>query len=219
MNPTIRLSPDLPFHAGIKNIIFDFGGVLCNIDPGLTEKAFARLGIRAYDTARAITATNGVFEQLETGTITPDEFRDHLRPWFPHPVSNEAFDNAWNALLLDFPEPRLRLLEHLRARYRIFLLSNSNEIHYRKYVADFSNRYGYPDFDALFEKAWFSFRIGLKKPDPAVFEYVLKDKNLLPGQTLFIDDTRIHTQSAGQTGMHAHFLDLSAGQTVLNLFA
>ncbi len=218
MNPSFRLSAALPFHAGIKNIIFDFGGVLCNIDPGRTEKAFGELGIRAYDTARAISATNGVFEQLETGAITPGEFRNRLRPFFPAPVSDETFDRAWNALLLDFPEPRLRLLENIRNHYRIFLLSNSNEIHYRKYAADFSALYDYPDFGTLFEKAWFSFRIGLKKPDPAVFRYVLQDKNLIPEQTLFIDDTCIHTEAARQTGIHAYHLKINDGESVLSLF-
>ena len=218
MNPPLRITAALPFHAEIKNIIFDFGGVLCNIDPRLTEKAFGQLGIRAYDTARAISATNGVFEQLETGAISADEFRARLRPFFPGPVSDETFDHAWNALLLDLPEPRLRLLENIRNQYRIFLLSNSNEIHYRKYAADFTARYNYPDFDTLFEKAWFSFRIGLKKPDPAVFQYFLRDKNLIPEQTLFIDDTCVHTDVARQTRIHAYHLKINDGESVLSLF-
>ena len=222
MNSRNPEAPRLASHVAIgniRNIIFDFGGVLCNIDVERTKQAFLDLGQKRFDTGQSITRTTGLFEALETGTIGPGEFRDHVRKMFDHPVSDEEIDTAWNALLLDFPEPRVRLLEALKGRYRIFLLSNSNVIHYDSYSAQFARQYGYPNLDALFEKAWFSYRIGLKKPDREIFEFVLHDGGLDPSETLFIDDTLIHVEGARTAGLHAWHLDLAKGDEVASLFS
>lgn len=222
MNSSFQEAPRLASHVAtgdIRNIIFDFGGVLCNIDVERTKKAFIGLGQKRFDTGQSITRTTGLFEALETGTIAPAAFRDHVRKMFDHPVSDEAIDTAWNALLLDFPEPRVRLLEALKGRYRIFLLSNSNVIHYDSYSAQFARQYGYRDLDALFEKAWFSYRIGLKKPDREIFEFVLRDGGLDPNETLFIDDTLVHVEGARSAGLHGWHLDLTGGDEVTALFS
>jgi HAD superfamily hydrolase (TIGR01509 family) len=202
----------------IKNLIFDFGGVLCNIDPDLTKQAFIKLGLKKFDTGDSITRSKGLFEQLEIGVIAPQDFRDKLRPFFEHPVSDDQIDAAWNALLLDLPEHRVRLLESLRKNYRIFLLSNSNEIHYLCYAGRLQQQYGYADFDALFEKAWFSFRIGLKKPSPEIFRFVTRDAGLDPAETLFIDDTLVHVEGARSAGLQAYHLDLLQGENIGDLF-
>jgi putative hydrolase of the HAD superfamily len=133
-------------------------------------------------------------------------------------VSDASIDKAWNALLLDIPPERIRLLEQLRNHYRIFLLSNSNKIHYDQYVSDFRATFGYNDFDALFEKAWFSFNIGLKKPHRVIFDYVAEHSNLVPAETLFIDDTLMHVQGAAEAGLHAHHLRISEGESILKMF-
>jgi len=202
----------------IKNIIFDFGGVICDIDVNLTKKAFVELGWRTADQGRSISDSKGLFEQLETGVISPQQFRSELRKFFDRPVSDAQLDEAWNRLLLDIHPERIRLLEDLRGTYRIFLLSNSNEIHYNKYVRDFRERFGYPDFDALFEKAYFSFRIGLKKPSPEIFEYVLKESRLEPSETLFIDDTLMHVEGAAKAGILGYHLETEKGEQILDLF-
>jgi putative hydrolase of the HAD superfamily len=202
----------------IQNLIFDFGGVICNIDAKLTEKAFIALGLKQFDTGQSIADSAGLFEKLETGTITPKQFRDELRLYFGNPVTDEQLDAAWNALLLDIPEPRIRMIEALRQNHRIFLLSNSNEIHYLKYNETFRNQYGYDGLEGLFEKAWFSFRIGLKKPGTEIFRFVLKQADLDPEQTLFIDDTLKHVEGARAAGMHAIHLDLCTGAQVTDLF-
>jgi len=204
--------------GNIKNIIFDFGGVICDIDVRLTKQAFIDIGWRTADQGRSISGSKGLFEDLEVGTITPQHFRDELRKFFDRPVSDAELDEAWNRLLLDMPEERIRLLEDLRKKYRIFLLSNSNGIHYNKYVQDLRERFGYPDFDALFEKAYFSFRLGLKKPDPAIFRYVLEDSRLEPAETLFIDDTLMHVEGARKTGILGYHLNLVEGEQMTGLF-
>jgi putative hydrolase of the HAD superfamily len=202
----------------IKNIIFDFGGVICNIDVKLTEKAFIGLGSKKFDTRKSIASSSGLFEKIETGAISPEQFRSGLRRFFTHSVSDDQLDDAWNALLLDIPPPRIRLLEKIRSHYRIFLLSNSNEIHYRKYLSNFTREFGYKSFDDLFEKAYFSFNVGLKKPGKAIFDYVIANSNLNPNETLFVDDTLIHVEGASQAQINGCHLNLSKGEQIIDLF-
>ena len=202
----------------IRNIIFDFGGVICNIDVKLTEKAFTDLGINKFDTANSISRSAGLFENIETGAISSSQFREELRKFFSNPVTDEQLDEAWNALLLDIPEPRIRLIEQLRKHYRLFLLSNTTEIHYLKYLENFRTQYGYPDFDALFEKAYFSHRLGMKKPSPEIFRFVLHDSLLNPSETLFIDDTLMHVEGARIAGIHGYHLAIDRGEEITDLF-
>ena len=202
----------------IKNIIFDFGGVICNIDVTLTEKAFMDLGLTNYDTGRSIADSAGLFEGIETGTISSRQFRDGLKPLFSNPVTDEQIDTAWNALLLDIPGPHIRMLEALQKNYRIFLLSNTTEIHYLKYLDDFRNKFGYAGFDALFEKAYFSFQLGLKKPSQEIFRHVLQQSRLNPSETLFIDDTLRHVEGARKAGINGYHLAIGKGEHILDLF-
>ncbi|MCX6304597.1 MAG: HAD family phosphatase [Bacteroidetes bacterium] len=203
----------------IKNLIFDFGGVICNIDVKLTERAFMELGLTPFDPReRSISDSAGIFGDIETGAMDPRQFRDALRKFFRNPVTDDQLDDAWNALLLNIPEERIRLLENLRQNYRIFLLSNTNEIHYTKFLADFREQSGYAGFDDLFEKAYLSFRIGLRKPSPEIFRHVLKESNLDPSETLFIDDTLVHVEAAEREGIHAVHLALDTGEQVIDLF-
>ena len=173
---------------------------------------------RRADTGSSISDSSGIFGQIETGAITPQHFRDELRRFFRKPVTDEQLDDAWNAMLLDIPEPRIRLLESLRNDYRIFLLSNSNEIHYMKFLERFRKQSGYADFDALFEKAYFSFLIGLRKPSPEIFSHVLNESMLEPSETLFIDDTLMHVEGAVKAGIHACHLALDEGEEITRLF-
>jgi putative hydrolase of the HAD superfamily len=200
----------------LKNIIFDFGGVICNIDIGLTEKRFKEMGIRHFDPGYAVSESEDFFGRFETGKITPGEFRETLKRFFDRPVTHAEIDQAWNLLLLDIPEPRIRLLERLRKQYRIFLLSNSNRIHYDKYRQDLEDTYGYKEFTDLFDKAWFSFAIGLRKPSQEIFRYITRDAGLLPAETLFIDDSFPNVKAARDAGIHAwHLLP---GEDITGLF-
>jgi len=204
--------------TGIKNIIFDFGGVICNLDLKRSEKEFLALGLTSFDNDYSVVARDTLFGRLEAGTITPAEFRISVRQFFTRPVSDNEIDAAWNAMLLDIPAQRIRLIEKLAKHYRVFLLSNSNEIHYHKYRHDLQACYGYTDFNQLFEKAYFSYQIHLKKPGVAIFEYVLRDSDLVAGETFFIDDTLRHVEGARAAGIHGHHLDLTRGDEVVDLF-
>jgi putative hydrolase of the HAD superfamily len=209
----------IPDPAAIRNIIFDFGGVICNIDISLAEKSFQSLGLKSFDSNYPESARDNLFRQLESGKLAARDFRDILKKYFSTTVSDDQIDAAWNAMILDIPEPRVRLLEKLSQLYRIFILSNSNVIHYQKYLYDFQTKYGYADFDALFEKAFFSFEIHLQKPGREVFEYVLVTAGLKPEETLFIDDSRQHVEGARSAGIQAYHLDLQKGEQILDLFS
>jgi FMN phosphatase YigB (HAD superfamily) len=200
----------------IKNIIFDFGGVICNLDVQLTERRFRELGMTEFDPAYSLAGGESIFSVFERGAITPGQFREGLRKSLPPGVTDAAIDEAWNAMLLDIPPDRIRLLQSLRDRYRIFLLSNSNEIHYQCYLARFREQFGYDDFDALFEKAYFSFHLKMQKPEPGIFEYVINQHSLHPNETLFIDDSPRHAEGARRVFIHG--ILLSHGTDLISLF-
>ncbi|MFZ4702918.1 MAG: HAD family hydrolase [Candidatus Methylumidiphilus sp.] len=204
--------------GAIKNIIFDYGGVICNIDVKITERCFAEMGFKVNDPDYPTTALKPIIDRLEAGAITPQQFRDALKPFFSVPVTDQQLNDAWNALLLDMPAPRIRLLDEVRKSFRIFMLTNTNEIHYHTYRQRFQDQYGYSDFDGLFEKAYYSYRMGLMKPDPEIFRMLAADRNLRPGETLFIDDTLMHVEGANVAGMHAHHLRVTEGAQIMELF-
>lgn len=194
--------PDL---KNIKNIIFDFGNVLLNINPALTAEAFKKLGIKDESDFFGGRSSIELMVKYERGQATSEEFIQAISASVSDKVTSDQIIDAWNALLLDFPSKRVDLLKQLKSDYRLFLLSNTNQIHFEKYTQQFQAIYGYP-LESLFEKMWFSHQIGLSKPDTAVFEFVLKDKNLNPAETLFIDDTLMHVESARKSGIYGWHL-------------
>ena len=190
---------------GIKNIIFDFGQVLLNIRPELSAKAFEKLGIKDGVDFWGSRSSSDLLIGLEKGVITPDEFRKGALDKLVPGVTPQQVDEAWNALLLDMPPRRVKKLIELKSKYRLFLLSNSNQIHYECYMSRFEKEFGYPLGD-LFEKLWFSHHLGMVKPDPEIFSFILKDAGLKPNETLFIDDTLVHVEAAKNIGINAWHL-------------
>lgn len=185
---------------GIKNIIFDFGNVIINIDPNLSASAFRALGIQEGVDFWGSRASSEMLIGLEKGSISPDKFRAGALEMLVPGITPQQVDDAWNALLLNLPAERVELLKSLGKKYRIFLLSNSNQIHYDCFISRFREEYGF-GMDDLFEKLWFSHQLGLVKPDPAIFTYVLNDAGLKPEETLFIDDTLVHVEAAKSLGI------------------
>lgn len=191
--------------SGIRNIIFDFGNVLLNIDPALSAKAFTKLGIREGVDFWGSRSSSESLINFEKGVISPDEFRQSALEKLVAGVSPQQVDDAWNALLLDFPPRRVEMLKRLAKTYRLFLLSNSNKIHYDCYMGRFEMESGY-SMEQLFEKLWFSFQLGLVKPDPGIFHAVLGMSGLKASETLFIDDTPVHVEAARSAGINAWHL-------------
>jgi len=211
-----------PYHDQIKNIIFDFGGVICDLDISRTERKFREFGpVKAAEKVSKEESDRRfarLVEQFETGKISSQEFRDIIRNHYQTPPTDEMIDETWNALLVSIPVERIRLLESIRNQYRIFLLSNSNEIHYQHYLQDYRIKTGLQDFQDLFEKAYFSFMIHLSKPGKEIFEYVLNDSRLDPTQTLFIDDTLKHVETARNMGIKGYHLQIHNGEKITDIF-
>jgi len=190
----------------VKNIIFDFGGVIIDVDEQLTINEFAKLG--AADISRA--AGNEFIElvrKFEKGIFTPDIFRNKLRDYLDLSATDQEIDDAWNALLFDIPAERIEVIEKVKKNYNIFLLSNSNEIHYDLYVRDLQLRFGYNEFDELFHQAYFSFDLHLSKPNSEIYEFVLYQEGLKPEETLFIDDKEENIKAAAKLGIQTYKLN------------
>lgn len=191
----------------IKNIIFDFGGVIINIDPSKTLDAFIELmGKGNSKELNVKIIEDDLYHYLETGKINPQKFRDGLKKLMNIDVEDEKIDNAWNALIMDIPPERIKILEEVKNNYRIFLLSNSNIIHYKNYRSNFEKEFGYKTFSDLFEKAYFSHEMGYRKPDKRIYNYVLRKQKLNPRETLFIDDSLINIEAARKLNILSYHL-------------
>jgi putative hydrolase of the HAD superfamily len=204
---------------GIKNIIFDFGGVILNLDLQKSINEFVMLGVKDLDRMYLGISQHNVFDKLEKGQIEEQVFYDEVRSFIPHKVSNQEIANAWNAMLLDIPPQRISLLDKLNknTEFRTFLLSNTNAIHYDHYVNNLTREYGFKDFSELFEKDYFSHKLGMKKPDGEIYDFVLKDAGLVPLETLFIDDSLPNLKGAEALGMKT--FHLQAGMELTELFS
>ncbi|HNW97486.1 MAG TPA: HAD family phosphatase [Bacteroidales bacterium] len=185
----------------IKNLIFDLGGVILNIDFSKSIEEFRKLGITNIDELFSRYSQSKLFDMFEKGNISEKEFIANLKKTIEKPVTNNQIYNAWNAMLLDFPMDRIELLKELNKKYRIFLLSNTNVIHNSVYNELLNKKYGINDLTMLFEEAYYSFKLHMRKPDKEIFEYVLKGSKLNEEETVFIDDSPVNIKTAEKLGM------------------
>lgn len=192
----------------IKNIIFDLGGVLLNINYHATIKAYKEAGVTNFDKFFTQAKQNHLFDRLDKGEVSPQGFRAEMRSISGLNLSDELIDQAWNAMLLDLPSHRIPLLEEAKKHYRTFLLSNTNAIHYPAYTAYLKEAHGYESLSLLFEKQYLSHEIGMRKPDVETFLFVLEQNGLKAEETLFFDDTLQHVEGARKAGLHAYWIDL-----------
>ena len=200
----------------IRNIIFDLGGVLLNIDYNLCVEAFRKLGLNDFESLYSKAKQSTLFDDFEKGSLSAADFRDTMRKFLKPGITDEQIDRAWNAMLLDFPEERGDLLLRLKNDHRLFLLSNTNEIHIKEVSAILKRSFGVPDLSRVFEKEYFSHRVKLRKPHREIFKFVLNENNLEADETLFIDDSRQHIEGAMQTGLHV--FHLVKGKNILEVF-
>jgi len=189
----------------IENIIFDFGGVVLDIDPQLTINEFVKLGFTELEKTTSDEFTH-LIRKFERGIFTPEIFREKMKSVLEIKISDQQFDDAWNALLFDIPSERIEIIEKVKANYRILLLSNSNEIHYDLYVRDLQLRFGYREFADLFHDAYFSFDVHLSKPDIEIYEFIINQNELNPKTTLFIDDREDNIEAARKAGLQTYLL-------------
>jgi putative hydrolase of the HAD superfamily len=200
----------------IKNIIFDLGGVIFNVDYHKTLDEFKKLGLENFEQLYSQLQQTDLFDKLETGKISPAIFRNKIRQHISKPLTDEKIDAAWNAMILDTPKERLDVLSYVKSHFRTFLLSNTNEIHIDYFNKHLLDTFGIHDLSEYFEKLYFSYQIGLRKPDKEVFDYVIRINKLNPAETLFIDDTFQHIEGARKAGLQG--FHLTNGETINRLF-
>jgi len=201
----------------IKNIIFDYGNVVFHIDFTRVQQAWKQLGINNVADFYGHRQQDPVFNLLERGDISAADFRNRIREITNKPaLTDEQIDGAWNAIFLDIPEGNHDLLLKLKTKYRTFLLSNTNNIHFDYFNGYLKKHYNLDNNDPLFEKTYFSHMVRKRKPEAAIFEQVLNENNLNPAETLFIDDSPQHLETAKQLGIQTFLM--TAPDTIQKFF-
>jgi glucose-1-phosphatase len=190
----------------IKNIIFDLGNVLLDIDYNRTIEAFERLGFENFRKAYAPEKMAPLFESIETGKISEEELYNMIKSLNKNPIATEQIKYAWNALLLDFRIESLEYLKKLSGRYKIYLLSNTNSIHLTAFNEILIREGQNHTLESYFTKAYYSNIIGYRKPYAESYLFVLDDAGIKAGETLFIDDLPVNIAGAKAVGLQTHLL-------------
>jgi putative hydrolase of the HAD superfamily len=193
----------------IDTLLLDLGGVLIDVDYHRTARAFHVLGFDDFEGQFSKAKQTPLFDRFEMGAISPAEFRDGVRALFRPDLTDREIDACWNAMLGSIPPARIELLKALGERYRLLLLSNTNAIHVPAFHAIIAQENGIPDFKELFEGAYYSCAIGLRKPDVEAFHFALAKHGASPERTLFIDDSIQHVVGARTAGLRAEHLELA----------
>jgi len=189
-----------------ENIIFDLGGVLLDIDYNRIRTAFEQLGVVNFDEMYSQANADQLFQKLETGKISDDDFYKELNRCTNLNLSPEEIRNAWNAMLLSFREKSLQHLDDIRSKYQIFLLSNTNYIHLASFKKTFLDKEREKTFEGYFNRVFYSCAIGLRKPEKVCYEWVLKELKIQPQKTLFIDDSLQNIEGAKAAGLQTILL-------------
>ena len=197
----------------VKAIIFDLGAVILNINYQNTIDGFEKLGVKNPKSFYSKKTQTHLFNQIETGKISQKEFLLQLQKETSD-ASIQQVKNAWNAMLLDLPEERIKLLKSLTQNYAIFLLSNTNALH----ICEFKKKLGnkkYTEFYNLFDKVYYSHKIGFRKPQAEAFTIILNQNKLAAHEVLFIDDSPQHIEGAKKLGIKTHHLQDNEEVTTL----
>ncbi len=195
----------------IKNIIFDLGGVLIDLYEGKTINCFGGAKISAFYGEKLNPKFIQLAYEFETASISADEFREGVSELFNLNISSQKFDECWNAMIGVMTENRHKLLVELSKKYRLFVLSNTNEIHYNFFT---KQNYWKPE---LFEKVYFSHILKMRKPDREIFDFVLAENNLIAEETIFVDDNAQNVKSASEIGIFAHLVDKEISLVLKNI--
>ncbi|MCG8340309.1 MAG: HAD family phosphatase [Cytophagales bacterium] len=214
-----KLQDFIPFaveRVDFKNIIFDLGGVIVNIAPQRSLRAFSMLsGFTEEELYNSVTSSE-IVKHFEKGWLHVDAFRNSLRQIFQQNIPNKKLDAAWNQVIGDIPPARLTLLKNLCKQYKLFLLSNTNPIHLRKIQEVLYTTAGIKALQHFFTKTYYSFQTGYVKPEIDAFKSILHENHLLPEETLFVDDTIENIEAASSLKMNV--LHVRTDTTLLEYF-
>ena len=184
---------------GIKNLLFDQGGVIVDIERDRCLEELRRLGMEAPERFVGLYKQDGPFFALENGDITLDEFHDELRPLMPSGVTNEQMDYAFSSFIVGIPLHRLQALRQLRKRYKTYILSNTNPLMFEGVIARKFAQEGL-DVNAYFDGVTVSYLAHSNKPDRKIFDYAIATMGIVPEETLFFDDGQENLDAASRLG-------------------
>jgi len=197
----------------IKNIIFDYGNVIFEINFKRTQEALLQLGIANPTEFYGHRNQDPIFDDFEMASVSAADFRAKIKQAANNKdLTDQQIDAAWNSLLIGVSANNHDVLLEVKKKYRTFLLSNNNEIHYDWIVKHIQERFGINNYDDFFEKAYFSQLMKLRKPNVNIFEQVIKENNLNSAETLFIDDSPQHIEGAKKAGLHTLLMDVHPEQ-------
>ena len=200
----------------IQHIIFDLGEVIINVNPAAVREFMIKKGVGNVDELHMKLLDGDVYHQLETGRISPDKFRAAIKEIIDMPLSDDEVDKAWNAMLLDIPPERIKFMTRLKSKYKLYLLSNTNHIHWLSYDRYFQDHFDYPSINTFFSHTWYSHLMGVRKPDPEIFKMVLKEGQFDPAEVAFIDDLKDNVDAAAVHGITP--VHLPPGKEIMDLF-
>jgi putative hydrolase of the HAD superfamily len=188
---------------GIKNLLIDFGGVLISLHKQRCIDNFKALGVDKVEEYLNIFHQGGFFLDFEKGLITAAQFRDEVRRLTAKSLTDQQIDDAWNSFIGEIPTHKLELLLKLREKYVVYLLSNTNETHW-KWACQ--NAFPYKTFsvDDYFEKKYISYQMHLAKPAREMFEAVIADAGINPRETFFVDDSKANCEMAESLGISTY---------------
>jgi len=195
-------------HKEIENIIFDLGGVIINLDIDQTFRKFSELFQKDVNIDLfSKTDNHQFFWDYEIGKIDDSEFRQNLRQLAGIEVEDRLLDEAWIAMLQDIPTERIEWIYEATKNYNCVVLSNTNHIHVKYFEKYFNSITPYGYLKDFFQKLYYSFEIGERKPDPESFEFVLKDSDFDPVKTLLLDDLKDNLDSANRLGIQTVYVE------------
>ncbi|MVN91544.1 HAD family hydrolase [Mucilaginibacter aquatilis] len=191
----------------IKNIIFDYGNVIFSINFVRVQQSLKDLGIKDVEVFFGHLQQDPVFDAFDRGQITSAQFRDKIREKAgDEDLTDDQIDAAWNSILIGIADGNHDLLLKLKDKYRTFLLSNINDIHYQFIMKYLKDVFEFDGNDHLFEKVYYSHFTGKRKPEQAIFEQVLFENGLNASETLFIDDSPQHLRGAEKLGIRTYLM-------------
>jgi len=182
-------------------VILDLGSVIINLDVNRTWSALKRMAGSQWARLEQEAQKSRLYDFFETGVVSVDQFREFFNYHLSESIPAERFDVSFNAMLLDIPASRIEFLRKLGKRKRLILLSNTNPIHMAQINSDLQRFHGLPDLNPLFERVYLSYEVGCRKPEPEIYQHVLKDASLDPAQCLFVDDTAKNLDAAAKLGI------------------
>ena len=190
-----------------RNIIFDLGGVILDLDVPRTLEAFSRASGLTIERVMHLFRSSAGFEKYERGEFDDDQFRSFVRRLYEISITDDELDQCWNAMLGPIPAAKLELLTRLKEKYPTYLLSNTNTIHLDYVNSVILPAQNTPSLDDYFHRAYYSHFMGKRKPEPEIFEQVLAENNLKASETLFLDDNADNIAGAAAVGLQTAFVN------------